>query len=236
MNKEYVNQVYQRSLELGAPKYEDFFDGNNTVKWDEVAFDQVSKVPLETDRKLAPKTKEIKDILNTYKTKKVVLDLGCGTGILSYSIPLSKSYIGIDQNDAMLTFAEQRAPHGKFYLSPLTQVTKNVSDLIGQIDILITCTVLQHNHLLDISKTLEEIYSLLKPDGIYVAKEAIMTPSTYTEEVRIKYHHPEIDFDTETGSVAGGYFTSIGWQKFFEVHDFKVLKTDLDNHLFILGK
>jgi len=237
VNSAYIDQVEKRSLELGAPTFEKFNDGNNTIKWDEEAERQWKLHPPETTQFF---DKNVYELCNK-KSVKTVMDVGCGTGLLIYSLPKGKKYIGVDQNNTMLSYAKMRTEQvygsaTQILKSPITDISTGYPDLLGTIDRLVTFTVLQHNHLRTTSKALEDFYKLLSPKGELLLLEGTLNPETYTKEICQKYRHPEIDFDTEIGAVSGGYFTVNGWKAFLAAHDFEVINYIKESTLFHVRK
>ncbi|MFK8031696.1 MAG: class I SAM-dependent methyltransferase [Gammaproteobacteria bacterium] len=98
-----------------------------------------------------------------------VLDIGCGSGILScYLAERNKSVIGIDGSAAMLKICESRKQDAK--LENVNFLTKNISDLGDVIsekaDLIICSSVLEY--LDDLDESLELITSFLKDNGVFI--------------------------------------------------------------------
>jgi 2-polyprenyl-3-methyl-5-hydroxy-6-metoxy-1,4-benzoquinol methylase len=98
-----------------------------------------------------------------------VLDIGCGTGLSTQQLLHSKlaNYITeitlLDTSSNMLKQAEVKAKTwGKKYVI----VNSEVSDLMGQYDVIIVCSVL--HHIPELDSFLNKIDTLLKPDGVFI--------------------------------------------------------------------
>lgn len=150
-----------------------------------------------------------------------VLDLGCGTGIISQAIAqslTSGSIVGIDRSAAMIEAAEsrlqaQKAPNLTF------QVGNSESLDLPAASFDFVYARLLFQHLSNPQLTLTEILRVLKPGGIlcvvdvdnewsmfYPAVEAI---TTFREQVT-KMHQQQ-GGDPQVGRKLGGYLTTAGF-------------------------
>ncbi len=98
-----------------------------------------------------------------------LLDIGCGTG-LSTQLLLNSKLGGniqeitlLDTSSNMLKLAEEKARSwGKKYVT----INSEISDLKGQFDIIIVCSVL--HHIPELDSFLNKIDSLLQSGGIFI--------------------------------------------------------------------
>lgn len=98
-----------------------------------------------------------------------VLDIGCGSGILScYLAQRNKSVIGIDGSAEMLKICEKRKQDAS--LKNVSFLTRNIADLGDVInekaDLIVCSSVLEY--LDDLDGSLKLITSFLKDDGVFI--------------------------------------------------------------------
>lgn len=98
-----------------------------------------------------------------------LLDIGCGTGLSTQQLLHSKLGIHIDHitlldtSPNMLKLAEEKAKSwGKKYVT----INSEISDLEGQYDIIIVCSVL--HHIPELDSFLEKINNLLVSGGVLI--------------------------------------------------------------------
>ena len=103
-----------------------------------------------------------------------VLDVGCGTGILTSRLAetLRESAVhGIDMGPQMIRISKKRAREKNQEISYELGSALNLPHANGKFDVVFTCLLL---HLLDASEkelALREIYRVLKPEGTYISAE-----------------------------------------------------------------
>lgn len=211
---------------------EEFFDGDNAVKWAEEAQRQLETYP--------PGQEEWSDRipfgewLDKYQVDRngTVVDFGCGTGLLR-GIFGDMNYIGIDQNYAMLEGIqarwESRDPKVCAYESPLTKIVNYHPDLVKIADLGFFCTVLQHNHWTTAGEILYQASLILKPGALLFMYEGTFTDKNYPKDVRIKYDLPEPDPDRLECADGPAIFTPKGWANILDKSGFDYLEFDGDS-------
>src|SRR5688500_17374620 len=90
----YLNEVERSSLQLGALPQNIFWDGNDVEKWNGEAERQAATFPTD---KPFPVNAAVDEVLSFFGGG-TILDVGCGTGLMSFSVPKDWNYIGVDQN------------------------------------------------------------------------------------------------------------------------------------------
>ena len=118
----------------------------------------------------------------------IILDFGCGTGLLSEKMaPLAKKIIAIDPSSKMIAVLESKK------LPNVTTISKNLSeDSINQqdqVDLIVASSVC--SFLPDYEATLVLIKSLLVPNGLFVQWDWLATEK-----------HPDFGFTQERISSA----------------------------------
>ena len=106
-----------------------------------------------------------------------VLDIGCGSGVMScwlaQQVGEQGSVVGIENNANQLNAAKKRAKNAGISNARFELCSAyDIASLKQQFD-LVYCRFLLH-HLHDPMKAIEAIYQVLKPKGIYVAEEGIV--------------------------------------------------------------
>jgi 2-polyprenyl-3-methyl-5-hydroxy-6-metoxy-1,4-benzoquinol methylase len=100
---------------------------------------------------------------------KLVLDIGCGSGIFSFfSLERNAKVVGVDASSKMIDICESKkaqANYNNIYFINCDIIS--LSQLFSeQVDIIICSSVLEY--LTNVSYTLEIILSLLKPNGLFI--------------------------------------------------------------------
>jgi ubiquinone/menaquinone biosynthesis C-methylase UbiE len=118
--------------------------------------------------------KKIEKLKSYLSAENHVLDIGCGTGTqcgdLSNNV---KQVTGIDISSKLLVIAEQRKAERKIENVEFIQTT--VFDerfMPGSFDVVMAFYVLHYFE--DIDEVIRRIYSLLKPDGLFILETACM--------------------------------------------------------------
>ena len=93
-----------------------------------------------------------------------ILDVGCGGGVKSqYIIDRGFNVTGIDFSEKMIEIAQERVPAGNFSVQDITQPL----EFQKQFDGIFAQAVLLHIPKDEISKTLSNLYDVLKPGGYF---------------------------------------------------------------------
>jgi ubiquinone/menaquinone biosynthesis C-methylase UbiE len=108
-----------------------------------------------------------------------VCELGCGTGTfvdLSFQHG-AKSFTGVDISDRMIEIAKVKYPHSntKFYIDTLDHFSSLNEN---HFNIILSCSFI--HHLVDLEKSIDQIRSLLKPNGIYIGLHEPIVPRKHT--------------------------------------------------------
>jgi 2-polyprenyl-3-methyl-5-hydroxy-6-metoxy-1,4-benzoquinol methylase len=133
--------------------------------WDKSAskFDQAEKKDEQTNIKIIDRTKKY------LKTSDIVLDFGCGTGLISNEIANNVKLIqAIDISSKMIELAKNKADKRKIHnidFSYSTILDERYKS--GSFDVILAFYIL---HLLeDNQKTIQRINDLLKPGGLIIS-------------------------------------------------------------------
>jgi len=112
-------------------------------------------------------------LLYTAGPPRTVIDIGSGTG-LSTMIwrDTAQTIIGIEPNDDMRATAQESAGAGNIAYRKGYSNQTGLAD--GSADIV---TISQAFHWMDIPSTLDEVYRVLKPDGIFAVYDCDWPPS-----------------------------------------------------------
>ena len=103
-----------------------------------------------------------------------ILDLGCGTGILS-GLFGDRAYTGIDIDTRIITYAKRRYPRKKFFVMDGTSLS--FPDKL--FDTIIIVGVIHHLNDTQAKHTVRQVQRVLKPGGMVVAIEAIQPLSRF---------------------------------------------------------
>ncbi len=133
--------------------------------WDKMAnnYDQVEKKDEQTYIKIIEKTKK------HLKTSDIILDYGCGTGLISNEIADNVKVIhAIDTSSKMIEIAKQKADGRK--IENIDYVHSTIFDeryKRGSFDVILVIYIL---HLLENTpKVMQRINELLKPGGLIIS-------------------------------------------------------------------
>jgi len=136
--------------------------GDDFIDWD-----------LEAELRIAEKSTaesyvKALDYLDKYLTTgKVLLDLGCNIASWANQLTLyGVEYEGLDPSPTAITHARKRHPGLKFY-------HKNALDMdfVERYDIVFTNTVMQHIKTPNQVIIFRNIYTALKPSGVFIMRE-----------------------------------------------------------------
>lgn len=103
-----------------------------------------------------------------------VLDVGCGTGILTSRLAETlreRTVYGIDMGPQMIRISKKRAREKNQEIGYEVGGALNLPHANGKFDVVFTCLLL---HLLEASEkelALREIYRVLRPEGTYISAE-----------------------------------------------------------------
>lgn len=103
-----------------------------------------------------------------------VLDLGCGTGIMSSEFA-DNSYTGIDIDGRLISFAKDRYVHKRFQVMDATNLTFPP----GSFDTILIVGVIHHLSDSQVKDTLRHVRRVVRPEGIVLAIEAIPPLSSF---------------------------------------------------------
>ena len=112
--------------------------------------------------------KRIADILNIQDAQSV-LDIGCGTGLLTYAIAAKypkAELVGIDASEEMIAVAQKkRCPKNCQYKAALAEAIPFED---GKFDVVVSALFFHHVNKSLKQKVFQEIKRVLKPNGILV--------------------------------------------------------------------
>jgi SAM-dependent methyltransferase len=99
----------------------------------------------------------------------LVIDLGCGSGILSRAIyQAGYDVLGIDISEAMIVMARQRVPRGKFRVESLLKAKLPPSVAVAAIGEAINYLFDPENTKSSLAKLLQRIHDALQPGGVFL--------------------------------------------------------------------
>ena len=133
-----------------------------TTKKIAAVYDQIAPNFSLSRGKLSPTARKL---LPTLPPKAVVLDLGCGNGVLLSALPVDANYTGIDISKSLIQEAKRLHPGNQFIQA---DIAKNETyEKLPQFDLIVCLATLHHlpkssDHLF----VLQQIKKHLKPSGI----------------------------------------------------------------------
>ena len=144
-----------------------------------------------------------------------ILDLGCGTGELTYQISqFGANVVGIDQSEEMIQQAQQQYPVQPFQVQNATQLKK-----LPQFDAVFSNATL--HWIKDATAVLRQIQQHLKPAGRLVAelggKGNIAQIITALNQQRMKLGYSAIDISEQWFFPSVGEYSSLLESEGFEV-------------------
>jgi len=99
----------------------------------------------------------------------LVIDLGCGSGILSRAIyQAGYDVLGIDISDAMIALARQRVPRAEFRVESLLKAELPPSVAVAAVGEAINYLFDPDNTRSTLAKLLVRIYDALQPSGLFL--------------------------------------------------------------------
>jgi SAM-dependent methyltransferase len=99
----------------------------------------------------------------------LVIDLGCGSGILSRAIyQAGYDVLGIDISEAMIVMARQRVPQGEFRVESLLKAKLPPSVAIAAVGEAINYLFDPENTKSSLAKLLQRIHDALQPGGVFL--------------------------------------------------------------------
>jgi len=126
-------------------------------------------------------------IFNRYKII-LVVDLGCGAG--RHCVYLAKNgfdVVGVDSSRSALRLAKEWARRENLKNVPFVQATMtNIPFCDGLFDAVISVSVIHHAVKKDIEKTVNEIYRILKRNGLFLANLASVRDPRYGTGERVE--------------------------------------------------
>lgn len=139
-------------------------DATNTKEWMKFAEENCDN-KIDDDDNLV----SMVDILFN-KKQKSVLDIGCGVGLYSHFwIEKGFSYTGIDQIYFAVHVANNKNPDGNFICVNFLD-----TNIVENVDVVFTHTVLQHVHKNNKDIFLQKIANIIKPNGYFLTWEEVI--------------------------------------------------------------
>ena len=162
--------------------------GDETV-WDDMATSDLldAATSSESEAHMASKGRPQIETLKAEASEGVILDLGCGYGRMAEQLLPERTfagYIGLDSSVAMLRFAQERKTD-KTYSTPLHWVYGEIDAIPlkdASVDTVIVSAVFLHNHKSVTTRSIQEIYRVLKPGGklfVFSSFPNLHTPMGY---------------------------------------------------------
>lgn len=179
-----------------------------------------------------------------------VLDIGCGSGVMTCwmanQIGKDGKVIGIENDTNQLKAAERTAKRENLSNAEFKFCSAyELAMLAQQFDLVYCRFVLHHLHKPD--DVVKQIYQILKPNGIYVAEEGIVnfafsypfSNSWGDESIRVPPVWIDAPQDQRDGNIGVKMFTKMKSSK-FDIHSIKiihpVLTTRDEKNLLLLGR
>ncbi len=135
-------------------------------------------------------------IVETIKKEDTVLDIGCGTGMLSYRAVLKGADVtGIDINSEMLDIAEKRAHNMELKIQP-TFIEMGVAELNNfeahSYDVVMSGLCFSELSDDEIKFTLKNIKRILKKEGVFLLIDEVKSKSIFKRFLNIFIRIPLI--------------------------------------------
>ncbi len=117
----------------------------------------------------------ISELIRNKLRSSLIVDLGCGTGILERELAKEKvNIIGIDQSPAMIALAKQNAPGATFLTASIYDFEIPMCDLVCSIGECFNYLFVNNGDLRELKKLFNHVHNSLKPKGYFVFD--ILTP------------------------------------------------------------
>lgn len=126
------------------------------------------------------RSKTVKKLLEPLKGKKI-LDVGCGDGKFTSALARETETIGIDFSENAIRFAKCLVPEASFLVMNATQMEFPDANF----DVVTCLDVIEHLPGHRVKKVIDEIYRVLKPEGVFI----ISVPSKRMPLVHKHYRH-----------------------------------------------
>lgn len=145
---------------LVAPKHQDITDVKGYYAGEQYDWITDTKFPEKIlhDRRRDTMSERAR----VYISRSKVLDLGCGTGLITQVLP--GNVTGIDISPWKIERARQHCPHATFMVGDVEDLSTLLSD--SSFDAIVCTDVLEHLEAPD--KVVEGIRRVLKPEGIFI--------------------------------------------------------------------
>ena len=186
-------------------------------------YDKVYKENSEIQKEVAGSIIESVLFFRQNKIKKI-LDLGCGTGRnTSYLKNGGFDVLGCDVSSEALNIAKKNVAGVFFEQCPMSSLSFP-DDLF---DGVVCNHVLQHGMINDIKKAVDEIYRVLRPNGVILLEVASTESSKYLKGTEVETN-TRINVGGSDGHVPHHFFTKEEIQEFFKF--FEILQLSHSIH------
>ena len=158
--------------------------------WDKRAESYEHFYTLDTQSGKSKAERKYKMILEGIRKHDLVLELGCGTGLLTSEIAKIANVYALDQSKNMVAIAKRQVPDAIIEVSDVHQLNY----LQGTFDAVVGSYIIQY---LNLDLVLPEIYRVLKYGG-YVAfttpnaLNPLMFLLTRSERMKMIFHRPQL--------------------------------------------
>jgi len=149
----------------------------------------------------APVYDKVLSAINNIKKEKFqkTLDLGCGKGAFTNKLSsLSEKTIGVELSDVAVKYAQKHHPQIKFITGDIFRL-EHLNLIANSFDLITILDVLYYFPIKTIRKILDDIWDLLKDDGILVLRHwapggGYLTHSEWQELIRERFNVIKADF------------------------------------------
>ena len=243
------NRIKNKSVDISYGEVQEFFNGRaskeNLYEYNRVIFqDSEPELALRQDKD----EKELILPKLQLKEDSLVLDVGCGVGRwaddITPDIPRG-AYIGVDFSSELLKIAQaKKLKNTSFYQGRFQDLDKlakeNFADKL--FDVALVNGVCMYINDDDLENCLAKVYSLIKPGGIFYAKESVgkterlTLKDFYSEELDHSYnaiYRSIADYEQAFGNVFADYKITAAGEVFREKNNNRAETT---NYYWIINK
>jgi 2-polyprenyl-3-methyl-5-hydroxy-6-metoxy-1,4-benzoquinol methylase len=156
--------------------------------------------------------KKVADFIEEYVKDKIVLDFGCGTGLVSLNLSNAKEILGCDLSCEMVNIYNKKASILKYNAKAICEDIKNIDK---KFDVIVANMVF--HHIKDIQKMLKILSDKLNQDGYLFISDLYKEDGSFHDKGNDDVFH----FGFEKDDFRSDYFEIVDYQKIYTIKKHK---------------